>query len=253
MSRRAPAFDPSALHRLDRYEGTLARRTYLALREAIVALRIAPGTALRKEEICRQLGVSRFPVSEAVTRLAAEGLIDIVPQAGSFVARLSMREIREGAFLREAIEVAAIEHLVPLVTDDQLRALHRNLAMQGAVLDDGDIGEFYELDDRMHAMLLDYTGFPRIARIARGAWVHVDRARQLILPMGDRVRRTLEEHRAILAALERRDAPVAREAMRAHLRQLMTVLAPLEAQRPDLFDPEDGCRDGDAPRTVPRD
>ncbi|MCK0166782.1 GntR family transcriptional regulator [Jannaschia sp. S6380] len=239
MSRAPPAFDPTALRRLDHYDGTLARRTYLALREAIVALRIAPGSALRKEEICRQLGVSRSPVSEAVTRLAAEGLIDIVPQAGSFVARLSMREIREGAFLREAIEVAAIEHLVPIIKEDQLRTLRRNLSMQAVILDDGDIAGFYELDGRMHALLLDFTGFRRIARIAESAWVHVDRARQLILPMGDRVRRTLDEHRAILTALEARDAPAAREAMRSHLRQLMTVLAPLEMERPDLFHPED--------------
>jgi GntR family transcriptional regulator, rspAB operon transcriptional repressor len=53
--------------------------------------------------------------------LQTEGLVDVVPQAGTFVARFSMQEIREGAFLREAIELAAIERVAEIITDDQLR------------------------------------------------------------------------------------------------------------------------------------
>lgn len=235
MSADAPTI---MLRPLDSYEGTLARRTYLALREAIVELRVDPGAALRKEEICGMLGVSRSPVSEAVTRLATEALVDVVPQAGSFVARLSMAEIREGAFLREAIELAAIDHLAPRITDAQLTDLRRNLRLQGVMVEDGDFPGFYALDGEMHRMLLDFTGFQRLARVSDTAWVHVDRARRLILPMGDRVAETLAEHRTIVAALDARDGAAARAAMRHHLAQLMTFLTPLEAARPDLFSPD---------------
>lgn len=60
-----------------------------------------------------------------------------------------------------------------------------------------------------------------------------------IPPMGDRVARTLEKHEAIFTTLEARDAAAARDALRAHLRHLMTFLAPLEAKRADLLHPEE--------------
>ncbi|TFL16498.1 GntR family transcriptional regulator [Jannaschia formosa] len=224
---------------LSAQEGTLARRTYLTLRAAIVELRVAPGAALRKEAICKELGVSRSPVSEAMAKLAAEGLVQIVPQAGSFVAPLSLPEIREGAFLREAIELAAIEHLAPRITDDQIQALRRTLAMQAALVEEGDRDGFYALDAQMHGMLLDFTGYRRLAIVADSAFVHVDRARRLILPQGRRVADTLEEHRAVLAALEARDPDAARTALRHHLRQLMHHLTRLAADRAGLFQPEE--------------
>jgi GntR family transcriptional regulator, rspAB operon transcriptional repressor len=222
---------------LDAYFGSLANRTYLALREAILNLSYRPGEALRKGEICAVLGVSRSPVAEAITRLAGEGLVDVVPQAGTYVARFSMDEIREGAFLREAIELAAVELVAPVITEDQLVQLRRNLRVQEALVSDGDYAGFYKLDGEMHETILSFTGFRKLGQVADTAWVHVNRARQLVLPMPGRVAETLDEHRAILAALEARDAQAARAAMRRHLRRLVTFLEPLEKSHPELFEP----------------
>ncbi len=226
---------------LDRFQGTLGQRVYQCLRAAILSLTYRPGEILRKPEICAALGVSRSPVADAVARLAAEGLVDVVPQAGTFVARFSMEDIREGAFLREAIETAAIERVAAGMTDDQLTLLRRNLTLQQAMLDAGDIPGFYAADAAMHELLLSFTGFRRLAQVSDTAWLHVNRARQLILPVPGRVAQTLEEHRAILAAVEARDPPAARAAVRAHLGQLIRYLEPLERERPDLFNPPKGA------------
>jgi len=232
--------DPSAARRLRPladYSGSLGQRVYQTLREAILSLAYRPGEILRKPDICEALGVSRSPVADAVARLQAEGLVDVVPQAGTFVARFSMQEIREGAFLREAIEVAAIERVAAIITDDQLQRLRRNLTVQTALVADADIPGFYAMDAAMHELLLSFTGFPRLAQVSETAWLHVNRARQLILPVPGRIQATLAEHQAILAALEARDPVVARAAVQAHLRQLVTYLEPLERERPDLFNP----------------
>lgn len=225
------------LRPLDAFTGSLAQRTYQTLREAILNLGYRPGEALRKGEICEVLGISRSPVSEAITRLAGEGLVDVVPQAGTYVARFSMAEIREGAFLREAIELAAVERVAPAIAEEQLVPLRRNLRVQEALVADRDFAGFYRLDAEMHELILSYTGFRNISQVAETAWVHVNRARQLILPVPGRVAETLEEHRAILAALEARDPMAARDAMRRHLGRLVTFLEPLERDRPELFDP----------------
>jgi DNA-binding GntR family transcriptional regulator len=232
-----PSAGAARLIPLDRFPGALSNRVYLSLKEAILRVAYRPGEILRKGEICAAFGVSRSPVSEAVARLAAEGLVDVVPQAGTFVARFSMAEIREGAFLREAIELAAVERVAETITDAELAELNRNLRMQEVLVADGDSAGFYRLDREMHAMIQSFTGYPRLAQVSETAWLHVDRARQLILPIPGRVAATLEEHRAIVAALAARDPVAARDATRYHLRQLVTNHEPLERTRPDLFNP----------------
>lgn len=226
------------LRPLSDFTGSLGQRVYQTLRAAIMSLAYRPGEILRKPEICEALGVSRSPVADAVARLQAEGLVDVVPQAGTFVARFSMQEIREGAFLREAIEVAAIERVASRITDEELQLLRRNLTVQAALVGDADIPGFYAMDAAMHELLLSFTGFPKLAVVAETAWLHVNRARQLILPVPGRVAATLAEHQAILAALEARDPGEARAAVQRHLRQLVSYLEPLERDRPDLFNPQ---------------
>lgn len=220
---------------LEWFSGTLAQKTYGSLRQAILSLTLKPGEMLRKPEICQQLGVSRSPVAEALARLAGERLVDVVPQAGTFVARFSIEEIREGAFLREALELAAIEKLASTITSEQLVELRRNLRIQDALVKDGDFAGFYQMDRDMHRLLLSFTGYKRISQLAETSWLHVDRARQLILPEPGRVQATVKEHQAILHALENRDPEAARVATRHHLRQLVAVLEPLMLTRPELF------------------
>lgn len=222
---------------LDAYEGSLATRVYQSLKDAILSLDYQPGEILRKVEICEHLGISRSPVSEAVTRLAAEGLVDVVPQAGTFVARFSMSEIREGAFLREALELAAVEMLAETITDEQILELRRSLRIQKVLVEDDDVAGFYKLDAEMHELIFSFTGFRRLAQIAETSWLQVNRARRLVLPNRRRIAETLEEHRAIVDALEARDPELARSATRTHLRQLLRYLEPLEREHPKLFQP----------------
>lgn len=230
---RAPS--TRRLEALERFEGTLANRVYLSLREAIVGLRYAPGEALRKAAVCEALGVSRSPVSAAIARLAADGLVDVHPQAGTYVSRISMAEIREGAFIREALELAAIEHAARSVTDEQIGLLKRNLRIQRVMLDDGDQTGFYEHDAQMHELLLSFTGYRRLCRISESVRSQLDRARQLLLPAPGRLPETYREHAAIVGALEARDAERAREALRHHLGQLVTMLTTLATREPALF------------------
>ena len=241
QSEDAFSQDPiAANHRLrplDMFAGSLGSKVYQTLRQAILSLSYRPGEILRKPEICAELGVSRSPVSDAVARLASEGLVDVVPQAGTYVARFSMDEIREGAFVREAIELQAIERVAETITDEQLVALRRNITVQAALLADGDFPGFYQLDGEMHELIRSFTGYRKLSVVAETAWVHVERARRLVLPVDGRVQATLDEHRAILAAVEARDPQAARAAMRLHLSKLLTYLEPLERSHPELFNP----------------
>jgi GntR family transcriptional regulator, rspAB operon transcriptional repressor len=224
-----------ALQPLDDFPGSLSQKVYMSLKQAILSLAFRPGELMQKSQICKQLGVSRSPVTEAMARLASEGLADIVPQAGTYVTRFSMAEISEGAFLREALELAAVERVATTITDEQLLLLKRNLRIQEALMEDGDTAGFHQMDAQMHELILSFTGYRRLASLAETAWIHVNRARHLNLPRPGRMQATLAEHKAIVAALEARDPEAARQATRHHLGQLIRLLEPLVEERPELF------------------
>lgn len=226
---------PLALRPTDAYAGSLSNRVYLSLREAILRLELRPGQVIRKPQVCALLGVSRAPVSEAIARLVFDRLVEVVPQAGTFVSPFSAAEIREGAFLREALEVAAVDTLARTIDAGQLRQLQRNLRLQEVLVEDGDFDGFYAADAEMHRLILSFTGYPRLAEMTETAWLLVERARRLLLPSPGRARATLSEHAAIVNALAAHDAAEATAATRLHIRQITAKLAQLEEERADLF------------------
>ena len=224
-----------SLAALDSFEGPLANRVYLSLREAIVGLRYAPGELLRKAEVCEALSVSRSPVSEAIARLAADGLVEVLPQAGTYVSRISMNAIQECAFIREALELAAVERVAHSITNEQVALLKRNMRIQRVMRDDGDRTGFYAYDAQMHELLLSFTDYRRLRQVSESVRSQLDRARQLLLPTPGRLHEAYCEHEAIVVALEARDPAGARQALRHHLGQLVTMLTPLAKREPALF------------------
>jgi len=221
---------------LDNFQGSLTNRTFLAIREAIIELNFLPGEIIRKHDICNALGVSRSPVSEALAKLRNEGLVEVVPQSGTFVSRFSLQDIKEGAFLREAIELACIEILASNISEQQLIDLNRNLKLQKVLAETDDYQGFYQLDAKMHGMIMDFTGYKNLAKVTKTGWVQVDRARQLLLPVDGRLKKAFQEHKAVIKALEQNDVALAREKMRTHLNQLILLLTPLEKKHPHLFE-----------------
>ncbi|SLN38567.1 GntR family transcriptional regulator [Ruegeria meonggei] len=227
--------DAHVLGNINAVEGSLAQRVYLAIKQAILSLDFAPGAILRKAPICDRLGVSRAPVTEAIARLAAEGLVDVVPQSGTRVSYFSMSEIREGAFLRQALELATVAKVARDLTEDQQKKLSRNMRLQELLIEDEDIAGFYQADEEFHALLMEFTGFKRLADVAQTVSLQVTRARMLLLPTPGRTAETLHEHRAIHDAVLSRDEQAAQNAMRHHLGQLMPRIEILQQEKPQLF------------------
>ncbi|MCI4666288.1 MAG: GntR family transcriptional regulator [Neomegalonema sp.] len=229
--------DPAMLADLQSFSGSLAQRVYLALSDAILSMRYSPGATLRKAAICARLGVSRSPVSEAIARLAAEGLVDVVPQSGSRVSPLSMPEIREAAFMREALELAAVARVAALRTDAELAQLARSIRMQEMLADDGDDAGLYAEDEAFHALIMSFTGYRNVASTVATVSLQLRRARLLLLPEDGRAREVVAEHRKVLDAITAQDPDAAVAAMRAHLGHLIPRVEPLEKRHPEFFRP----------------
>lgn len=227
--------DTSKLAVLNDLTGSLADRVYAALKSAILSLDFLPGANIRKSDVCEQLGVSRSPVSDALAKLSGEGLVDIIPQSGTRVSRLSMAAIREDTFLREALEVAASRHAALHRTPEAVARLKRNLEMQKLLIADVDTEDFIHTDAAFHEIIMSTTGVSRLSATVSAVSTQVNRARLLMVPEPGRLSDTLHEHVQILEAIERQDPRAAEDAMRSHVWQLLNRLKTLVMDRSDLI------------------
>lgn len=216
-------------------DGPLSHRVYLALRTGILNLSLAPGMVLPKAVLCDQLNVSRSPVAEALGKLSSEGLVDIIPQSATRVSQLSLSELQEESFLREAVEVAAVTKVAEERDDAQITKLARNLRLQGLLVEDKDYQGFFETDLEFHELILSFTGYPKVVAAAGQMSLQLARARVLLLPEEGRPEAAVAEHHAILEAIKARDVDAARASMSRHLRQLILRIEPLEEQHPEYF------------------
>jgi DNA-binding GntR family transcriptional regulator len=221
----------------DRAGGVTARdQVYAALREAIVSAELAPGRRLSENELADLLGVSRTPVREALARLRDERLVAIVPQLGTFVTLISPEAVADAAFVREALECSAIrlttEHIVPR----DLEELQANLAAQDRAEAGGDTEAFDRLDEALHRTLCELSGREIAWSLSRRANGHLDRVRRLSLPEPGYLAEMVAEHRAVVAAVADGDADRAEDALRHHLRMVLSSLPSIRAAHPDYFE-----------------
>jgi len=214
--------------------GGATARVHAALREAIVQLDLKPGEFLDKQAIAGRMEVSRFPVGEAMNRLAAEGLVDIIPQSGSRVALIKISDARENMFFRRALEVETVRSIASDAPSSLLEQLRSNLRYQKAAIEAQDLKGFHGFDLSFHAALQDQLGYERVRSATETARLGLDRVRRL-LNTRRRLELTLAEHEAVVAALETRDGEAAARAMHDHLDAVLAELEAFGRERPELF------------------
>ena len=213
---------------------TAAGAIAAALRDEIVGMVLMPGTPLRDAVLCDRFGTSRTPVREALIRLGEEGLVDIVPQSGTFVSRIPVDAIPEAVLVRQALEGVTVE-AAARVPGDGLQGLDRALDAQRALATRRDTSGFHEADEAFHEAIALLAGHPNIWRLLRQVKVQLDRARRLTLPALGRMDQVVAEHQAIRDAVAVGDAAAARHAMTLHLSIVLPDVVCLRETHPDYF------------------
>jgi DNA-binding GntR family transcriptional regulator len=220
---------PSGLSR-----GSVTLDVTNALRQAIVTLALAPGESIDKTAICEQLGVSRFPVSEALARLQAEGLVDIAPQRGSTVSLVKLADVREYMLIRKGLESEALRVLIGRHEAEVIAALHANMAAQREAAQREDPETFHQIDVDFHDIIFRSMRFTKIKGIIDGARANLDRARRLIITPR-RLALTIAEHQAIFDGILAQNQAQATAAIRAHIDAVMVELFAFSRENPLVF------------------
>lgn len=214
--------------------GSLTAAVTDALRQAIVTLRMRPGEVIDKGAVCARLAVSRFPVSEALARLQAEGLVDILPQRGSVVSRVRVSDIAEFMLIRRALESEAVRIVAGRIEADLVTAIRANLARQKEAAEADRPEDFHRHDLAFHELILGALGLARVKGVIDSARANLDRARRLV---GNprRLAVTIGEHEAIARALASRDPEGAAVAMHRHLDAVIAEVEVFARVNPALF------------------
>lgn len=210
-------------------------QVYEVIRRAIVGLRLEPGSVINESEICDQLGISRTPLREAILRLAAERLISVVPNSGTYVAPIDLTSVFDGQLVRDALEMKVVRLAATKMNPVFGRQLDFNLHQQARLAEALDYDGFYELDEQFHSMICEFGASRNIWTIVNGAKAQLDRVRRLAFPVPSHLNIVLQEHSEIANGLKLRDPELAAQAMQIHLDRVFNTIRRLMAEKRKYF------------------
>lgn len=206
---------------------------HAALRMAIIGNELSPGTRISEAEVAQQYGISRQPVREAFITLANEGLLDIRPQRGSFVAKISLAAVLDARFVREAVEADIVKLLADAPDPALITDLRAQLVRQHDLVG-GSARDFMEADEVFHRTLAEGAGKGNAWCVVVEMKAQMDRVR-FLSSMHFSVARLIEQHGAIVDAIAGGDRPAAETQMRQHLQGILIDLPVIKHERPEYF------------------
>jgi DNA-binding GntR family transcriptional regulator len=200
------------------------------LKEEIELGELAPGTPLSELSLVERTGASRTPVREALRRLAAEGLVDLVPRQGARVSRVSLQSVRDLFDFRSLLEPAAMRQATEAAAADEgLRRAFASLRteftrIQRRVPSQDRSRAFYELADRFDWAIIGATRNEHLRRTIAELRPHTARLRNLSHVDPHRVDVSVGEHLRMCDALLAGDADEAAAAIADHLAESLRTI-----------------------------
>jgi GntR family transcriptional regulator, rspAB operon transcriptional repressor len=208
---------------------------YAQLREDILSGRLEPGRRLSGEFERLKLMLADAACREAVARLRYDGLVDVCDDGELQVSRISLQDVREGFFIRNAIEPPTAAEAAARGSECGIYELRQCLKRMRTMATRDDRAGYFAADVVFHELIAESIKFRSTIAIVRGLRAPLDRVRRLLVEPRTSVDSTLVEHDAIFAAIESRNPEAARSAMAAHLKSTVDRFEREVALRPDIF------------------
>ena len=193
---------------------------YEELKGAIVDLRLPPGKPLREATLAGQLGVSKTPVREALTRLEQEGLVVTTSFKGAVVTGYSRQDLLEIYELRELLENAAARTAAESMGEEDRAYLDRILRESRKLTGAADAGKLAALLTEFDDIMFDQVHNSRIRALIENLRAHLTRIGHLTAEIPGRIEASVDEHEKIVEAIAARDPALAEQRMRDHIRSV---------------------------------
>ena len=195
----------------------LRELAYAEIKRRIISCEFRPGEAINEAQVGALLGLGRTPVHQALHRLESDGLVTILPRKGVLVAPLSLNDVLDMIEVRLTNEVLCVTLAAERAHQSDLQAMRDIVQRSAELLEHRDINGLMALDLKFHIAISAASRNRVLAELLRN--LHEKQARFWFLSLQDPVHlaNVYQEHIAVIDALERRDVPAAREAIREHI------------------------------------
>lgn len=187
------------------------------LRAMLVEGRIAPGAKLNERRMCDLLRVSRTPLREAIKLLAAEGLVDLLPNRGAVAVKLSEGDVLNTFEVLAGLEGMSGELAAQRITDEEIaeaRALHYEML---ACFSRRDLSGYYRFNAQIHTAINEAAKNPLLTKTYKGVNARVQSLRFRTNQDEVRWKQAVKEHGRMMEVLEARDAGALRTLLIEHL------------------------------------
>lgn len=195
----------------------VSEAAYPAVKKILLSSKYAPGGRVAIEELCRDLGVSRTPVFDALNRLQAEGLVQIIPRKGVYLVTLSDEKAHELYAIREVLEGMATKLAAKNITDRQIDQLKKALDKQSSCLAEGDTEGYASATIKFHNAIVEAAGNKMLERFLSAVYSQMEALRLRTLYLPTRLRQSFVEHQRIFQALLKRDPELCERVAREHI------------------------------------
>jgi len=200
---------------------SLADIAYRIIRDKILICELKPGSKIVEEKLAQEMGISRTPLRKALTKLEKEEFIVVVPRKGTYVKKLSPKEIKEIYELRRLLEGFAAEQAARFINVDQLKKMRQSCRKHSAAAKKGDLLSCLIYNMEFHRILVEASKNAKLLKVLNGFHLQLQAMRLSNAEQSPEIMGTQEEvvneHLSIVEALSKGDGKLAKRLVEEHI------------------------------------
>ena len=191
---------------------------YRVLKDNIMCLELKPGELLSESELAKMLNVSRTPIREVLIKLKGENLIEVKPQAGTYVSLIDWKMIEEAIFVRYNLEKEALKESCNNFSENALMEMEKCIFAQNLIAGKSDkLLEFHYLDTEFHKLLFDGIDKSNVWQIICNISTHYNRMR-LLAEMELNNEFLIDQHISYLSIIKNKNSDIIEETVIKHIK-----------------------------------
>lgn len=194
------------------------------LRRLITRGELTPGQRLNERVLTERFGISRTPLREAFKVLSSEGLVKLLPNRGAIVTTLTRADAEDMFQVMAALEALGGELACRRASDRDIAEIEALHGQMRAYFDQGDLADYFELNQRIHQKIIDCAGNLELAEAYRRIAARIRRVRYMANLSRPRWDEAMDEHEQILSALVARDSERLKALLALHLKNKFEVI-----------------------------
>ena len=196
---------------------TLTEQVYQSLKTRIINHSLKPGSRLVVGSVAKEAGTSLTPVREALRLLERDGLVEMVPHKGAVIRKLSQKEFEDIFAVRAVLEGLAVKLSCSRLSHAEIESLENAMQSSKSSFLSGDVESWTEADEQFHKVIIQKSDNEFLKDMLASIFEHVRILWWLAGDLPGKMRKGINEHGAILAALKKRDADQAKQLIIEHI------------------------------------